>query len=113
METHPKGIEVLISKAESYAETRFELSKLKSLEVTNAVATSLLSRIIIAIIITLFLLLVNVGISLLLGDLLGRPFYGFFIVAAFYMIVGIVLYFFLYKWIRKPVSNFIITHVLQ
>jgi hypothetical protein len=113
MDTPVKGIELLIIEAESYANTRYELSKLKSLEVTNAIATSLLSRSIIAITITLFLLFVNVGIALLLGELLGRTYYGFFIVAGVYLLAGIVFYFFLHKWIRKPLSNFIITQVLQ
>jgi len=113
METPASVIESLISKAETYGNTRYELSKLKSLENTNIIASSLLSRGIIAMTVILFLLFVNVGIALLLGELLGRSFYGFFIVASFYLLVGVVFYFFLYRWIRKPVSNFLITHLLQ
>ena len=113
MDTRVKGIELLITEAESYANTRYELSKLKSLEVTNTLATSLLSRSIVAITIMLFLLFVNVGVALMLGEVLGKTFYGFFIVAGVYLLAGIVFYFFLHKWIRKPLSNFIITQVLQ
>lgn len=113
METPAHGFETLFEKAELYGKTSLELTKLKSLETTTTVAAIVLSRLAVIIILTIFVLFVNIGVALLLGDLLGRYYYGFLIVSGFYLITGIVLHFFLYKWIKRPLSNFIITQVLQ
>ena len=113
METPVSLVESLFEKVEVYGKTTFELSKLKALENTTHVVTSLVSRLSVIIMLSLFTLVLNIGIALLLGELLGKSYYGFFIVAAFYLIAGIVFHFFLHKWIKKPISDLIITQALQ
>jgi len=113
METPASIIETLFEKAEAYTKTTYELSKLKSLETSTRVATSLISRLSVIIMLSLFALVLNIGIALLLGEMLGKSYYGFFIVAAFYLVAGIVLHFFLLKWIKKPLSDLMITQALQ
>lgn len=113
METTAGIIESLVEKAETYAKTMYELSKLKSLETSTRVATSLISRLCVIIMFSLFALVLNIGIALLLGELLGKYYYGFFIIAAFYLATGIVLHFFLLKWIKKPLSDLIITQAFK
>src|SRR5579872_3427015 len=113
METPASLIELLFERAETYGKTTYELSKLKSLDATNKVATKLISSVSVVVMISLFALVLNIGIALFLGELLGKSYYGFFIVAAFYLIVGIVFHFFLHRWIKKPVSDLIITQALQ
>lgn len=113
METRADLFESLVDKAEAYARTTFELSKLKTLETITVVVTSLVSRLIIFSAISLFILVLSIGVALLLGDLLGKLYYGFFIVAGFYLFAGIVLKLFLHKWIKKPISELIIVKALQ
>ena len=113
METKAGVIESLIGKAEQYSTTSIELSKLKSVENATVIASTVISRLGILLHVGLFLLFTNIGLAILLGDLLGKMCYGFFIIAASHMLLSIVLYFFLYKWVKKPVSNFIIGQVLQ
>lgn len=113
METTASFIESLFEKAEKYGKTSFELAKLKALETTTIVVTSLVSRLSVILMISMFALVLNIGIALWLGELLGKSYYGFFIVAAFYLVAGILLHFFLHKWIRKPLSDLIITQALQ
>ncbi len=113
METPVSLIESLVETAEVYSKTTYELSKLKLLEKTTHVATLAVSRFGVIIIFSLFALVLSVGVALLLGELLGKSYYGFFIVAAFYFVTGIVLHFFLSKWIKKPISDSIIKQVLQ
>lgn len=113
METTASLIEELVEKAETYSKTTYELAKLKSLETTTTVATSLVARLSVIVMLTLFALVLNIGIALWLGELLGKTYYGFFIVAAFYLITAIVLHFFLLRWIKKPMSDLIITQALQ
>ena len=113
MDLPTSSIEALFERVEAYGKTTYELSKLKALEAITMVATSLVSRLSVAVVISLFVIILNVGIALLLGDLLGKFYYGFFIVAFFYLILGIVLHFFLHRWIKKPLSDLIVTQVLQ
>lgn len=113
METPASLIESLYERVETYGKTTFELSKLKLLETTTVVVTSMLSRISVIIMISLFVLVMNIGIAMMLGEFLGKSYYGFFIVAGFYLLAGIVFHFFLYKWIKKPVSELIIKQALK
>ena len=113
METPANSIELLFEKVESYGKTTYELSKLKALETATVVATSLVSRLSVLIMISMFALVLNIGVALWLGELIGKSYYGFFIVAAFYLVAGILLHFFLHRWIRKPMSDLIITQALQ
>jgi len=113
METPSQAIEGLFEKIETYSTSTIEIAKLRSLETTTLVASTVVSRLAVIIVFILFVLFVNIGIAFYLGDLLGRYYIGFLIVSGFYLIAGIVLHFFLYRWIKKPLSDFIITQVLQ
>ena len=113
METPASLIETMVERIESYSKTTFELSKLKLLETTTIVVTALIPRVSVIIMISLCTLVLNIGIALMLGEMLGKSYYGFFIVAAFYLVAGIVLHFFLHNWIKKPISDLIIKQALQ
>ncbi len=113
MEDNAKLVASLLEKATDYGKTTFELSKLKLLETTTIVVPSLASKLIVTIMFTLFTLILNIGIALFLGELLGKSYYGFFIVAGFYLIMGIITFFFLHKWIKKPLSELIIKQALH
>jgi len=113
METPASVIDTLINKVEAYSKTTYELAKLKLLESTTGILTALMAHFIVFSVIALFSLVLSIGIALLLGELLGKPYYGFFILAGFYLIVGVVFHFFIKRWIRTPVSNIIIKQVLK
>jgi hypothetical protein len=113
METHPVSIESLFEQVESYGKTSYELTRLRLLETTTIVVTSLISALSVIVTISLFVLVLSLGVALWLGDLLGKPYYGFFIVAAFYLLAALVMHFFLSKWIRTLISGLIITQALQ
>lgn len=112
-ETPASLIESLLERVETYGKTTYELSKLQALETITTIVTSLASRLGVIAMISMFMLIFNIGIALLLGDMLSNAYYGFFIVSAFYLLAAIVFHFFLHKWIKKPVSDLIITQSLQ
>lgn len=105
METPPSLIEVLLERVEAYIKTTLELSKLKALETASFTLTTVISRLIVFFVLALFIVFLSVGVALFLGDLLDKTYYGFFIVAAFYLVAGTVFYFSLDKWIEKPISD--------
>lgn len=113
METPADSIESLFERAETYARTTYELSKLKLLETTNIVITSIIARLSTILMVAMFSFILSIAIALWLGDILGKAYYGFLIVAGFYLLAGIVLHFFLHRWVKKPISELIIKQALQ
>ncbi len=113
METTANSIESLYERAEAYGKTTFELSKLKLLETSTVVITSVIARLSVILMISMFTFVLTIGIALWLGDILGKAYYGFMIVAGIYLLAGIVLHFFLHRWVKKPISELIIKQALQ
>ena len=113
MEENAKPFESLLEKASEYGKTSFELIKLKALDKTSDVVSSLIPNSVFFILIASFMLFLNLGLGFWLGEILGKIYFGFFVIAAFYVIIGIILHFFMHKSIKKLISNYIIKHVLK
>ncbi|MBG6062629.1 sterol desaturase/sphingolipid hydroxylase (fatty acid hydroxylase superfamily) [Flavobacterium sp. CG_9.1] len=113
MENNASTIEMLFERAEDYTRTTVELAKLNAVDKTADVMSSLLSRLTVSIVFVLFAFLANIGLSLWIGELLGKVYYGFFIVSSVYLLVAIVLYLFKDQWLKMPISNFIIVKMLK
>lgn len=113
MEDKTNLIEPLFEKAEAYGKTSYELFKLKALDKAAAVISTFVSRGIVILFISIFIIIGNIGISFWLGDLLGKQHYGFFCVALFYGVIGGILYFFMHNRIKQSVSNSVITQMLN
>jgi fatty acid desaturase len=113
MEDNSKLLESLLEKASEYAKTSFELVKLKALDKTTDVVSSLVPHSIVILLIATFLLFLNLGLALWLGDILGKVFWGFFVVAAFYILAGLIIHFFMHNPIKKLVGNSFIKHILK
>ena len=105
MKTPNYLIETLFERVEAYSKTTLELSKYKVMETMSVVITLLTSRLIVFVVIVFFVSFLSIGIALYLGDLLEKPYVGFFIVAAFYLVAGVLLFFSLHKWIKEPISD--------
>jgi hypothetical protein len=108
MEDFKNSLDSLIDSAQEYGKTSVELLKLKALEKTSDVVSSAVSRAIAIFILFMFFLIASIGIAVWLGEIMGKYSYGFFIVAGFYGITGMVLFFFLHKKIKTAVNNSII-----
>jgi fatty acid desaturase len=113
MEDKADLLETLFDRATEYGKTSIELVKLKALDKTTDIVSSFVPLSIVILLVASFLLFLNLGLALWLGEILGKPFYGFFVVAAFYVITGIVIHFFMHRWIKKLVGNYLIKHVLK
>ena len=85
MEENDKLLESLLERAAEYGITSFELLKLKALDKSTDILSSLIPLSVVIILFIIFLLFLNLGLALWFGELLGKTFYGFFIIAAFYL----------------------------
>lgn len=103
----------LIDIATDYGETSIELVKLKVLDKTTDIVSSLIPLFIVVVFILSFLLFLNLGIAFWLGDIIGKTVYGFLVVAGFYIIAAIFLRLFLYKWIKKLVGDYLVKRLLN
>ena len=112
METETNLIEPLMEKVEAYGKTTFELLKLKALAKTADVTSSLLSRFLLILLVSLFVFTLNIAVALWIGDLLGKNYYGFFIVAGFYAIVSVILLI-AHPSVKSRVSNTIIKQLFN
>ncbi len=113
MEHNTLFVEPLLIKAEAYGKTSYELIKLKAIDKTSDVLSSGVSRGSVVLVLSIFIAMLNVGVALWLGDLLGKSYYGFFCVAGFYALCGFILYFYMHNWIKERVSNSIILQMLN
>ena len=113
MEDKAFMLEPLFERLEQYGKTSYELYKLKTLNKTTGLVSTFGSRLVVALLVSMFATVVTIGVSLWLGDLFGKVYYGFFCVAGLYAVVGVVLYFFMRNWIKKHISNSIVTQILN
>jgi hypothetical protein len=105
--------ESLFEKGEQYGKTTLELLKLKTLDKSAEVISNMVSWIVVVVFAVLFFLILNIGIALWLGELLGKSYYGFFTVSGFYAVLALVFAIFRKQLIKEPLNNSIITQVLE
>ena len=87
-------IENLLYHLKEYAGLRMQLTELKLSNKGSMLASSLITITILCMLAFFFVLVLTIGISLWIGSYLGEWYLGFLLMAAFYLVVGTVLYFF-------------------
>ncbi len=107
------NIEDLLDRARDYAETRMELFKLKAIDKSADIISTIASKIIVSIVLIFFFLFLNIGLGIWIGNLLGEVYYGFFVLAALYLITGLILNASKDKWIKEPVTTSIIKKLFK
>ena len=106
-------IATLFERAEDYGKTTLKLLELNAIDKSADVISSLVSRLAVIMAVVLSVLIINIGIALWIGKLLGDAFYGFFIMGGFYGILAVILQVFRDQWIKYPVSNSIIKQMMK
>lgn len=113
MEDNSKLIEPLFEKATDYGKITYELIKLKAIDKTSDMVSSVVPIAFIVILVALFLLFISLGLAFWLGDVLGKTWYGFICMGLFYSITALFIRLFLDKWIKKHLRNYIIKLALK
>jgi len=113
MEKPSEIIDSLFEKGEQYGKTTFELVKLKAIDKLTDVVSNMVSWVIIVVLALLFFVVLNIGVALWAGDLLGKSYYGFFVVAGFYAFLTLVFWAFRKPLVKKPVGDTLIDNLLE
>jgi hypothetical protein len=108
MENQTNSIESLFGKTRSYIETSLDLLKLKAIDKSSSFISVIITYLVVFIIVGCFFILLNIGLALLIGRLLGESYYGFFILAVLYAVIGMILLKNRNKWVKTPVVNMLI-----
>lgn len=108
MEEKATLIESLIESAGVYTKSNIDLLKLIAIDKSANMLSSAAATLIISMAVLCITMMVNIGAALWIGKVIGSSIYGFFIVAAFYAFVVIVLMVFKKQLLKNPLCNCII-----
>ncbi len=111
MQSTLKHIEEFVAKAGQLAETKVDILSLKATRKASVAISDILSKLILAAIAFLVLAMLSIGASLWLGSILANTAAGFFTVAAFYLLVGFILYMLRNSIFITPLRNYIIQKI--
>lgn len=113
MDNATNHLESIFESAEAYGKTTLELIKLRSLQISTSVISSVLAQMVVFAILFMCVLVISVGIAFLLGQWLHNVPYGFLIVGGGYLIGGVLAHLFLPQWIRKRVTHAVLKATLE
>jgi len=108
MQDQQTDIDILLSDAGDFIETRTTLWKYKSIESLADVSGELVSGLAMIVFI-----IFSIGLALLIGEGLGKSYYGFFIMGGFYSIIALIIYSGRRRWLKDPFSNMLIRKILK
>ncbi len=107
------NIEQLMLKVKDYAKTYIELIKLESIAKFSKVVASATWRTFLLIFVLTSLLFLNIGAAFWVGDLLGKMYYGFFVIAGFYLVLALIAFVGRNVFIKKPLTDLIIKKLIN
>lgn len=113
MENNPTSVEVLFNKLKDYIETTVDLFKLKGINKVSGLLSTIIVSVILILLLFLMLFCISIGLALLIGMWLGHAFWGFFIMAGIYIIIGLVMYKSKNKLLKEPISNKLIKELVD
>lgn len=113
MEEKATIVESVVDHAKEYAQSTFELIKLKAVKKGSEVASVVAAYVIVVASVLLFVIIINIGLALWLGELTGKLYYGFFIVAGFYVLLALIMHLGHKVIFKRPISNMAIRRYIK
>ncbi len=113
MEDSSHLIEPLFERVSDYGKTSIELLKLKAIDKTSDVVSTLIPNYFVLILVAFFVLFMSLAAAFWLGDLLGRDYYGFLILGGFYAVTALCFRFLLNKRLKKYFYEYIVNQALK
>ena len=101
-------LQALTEASSDYLQLKMRLITLQISEKVSKVLSDFFSLLILVIVFSFGLVLVSVGLAQWIGHLLDKEWIGFFIVGAFYFLLGIILILTKEKMVRMPLLNAIV-----
>jgi len=103
----------LMDRAETFAKTNIQLYRLKAIDKVTDVFSSVAAGVVILVILTFLMIILSIGASLWLGEVLGKMHYGFFAVAGFYAFLAIICILFKKQLLETLFNNYIVNQIFK
>lgn len=103
----------LLKSSINYGAAEIDLIKLKTLHKTTDVISGLIPPALVFFVLLMFLLFLSFGLANWLGQIMGNIYYGYFMIAAFYALVGILMHLLLHKWIKRKVCDYLVRQIFK
>jgi len=113
MEEQENFMSPLLERVKEYGTTSYELLRLKTIDKTAEVSSTIITRILIGLIFFVFFLFGNIALALWLGELLGEVYCGFLCVAGIHLFIWSVLIIFFRKAIRRGINNSVVSKLIN
>lgn len=113
MENKTTMIETLLKKIGEYGKASYKLEKLKAIDKTSDMLSSQLAHAVVVVLFLTFMLFLNLGLAIWLGQILGEVYFGLFAIAGFYGLTGFLIHLFMHKWLKKVFGDMFIKQVLK
>jgi hypothetical protein len=101
-------VEQLTEHVKEYVNTRVEIAKLRLAEKTSLTVGNMIAAVVVAVLFLFVILFGSIAGAWALSDWIGKSYAGFLIVAGFYLLVAIIVWFARGRLIRFPVMNAIV-----
>ncbi|MDD4149227.1 MAG: hypothetical protein PHE33_04300 [Bacteroidales bacterium] len=102
----------LIQALESYVKSKLELLRLKATAKFTEIVSAIMLKLFVVIVVSLMSILINIGIALWIGELMGEFYWGFIIVSAFYVIIALLMIR-LPNILKSTIKKFLISEMLS
>jgi|SRR6185437_764685 len=113
MEDIGTKLEEVVKNLKEYADIQYQLTVLKAGNIISSVTAKILAAFVFALFLFMFTMFISVTAGLYMANLLGSLTKGFLVVAAFYFIVGLILFVFRNKLIIGPIRNGLIKQIFK
>ncbi len=113
MEGRASLIESLLEKAQIYAKTNIEIFKLQAIDKLTDIVSTIVAKLAIIVVALLIIFLVNIALSLWIGEMVGKSYYGFLIVAGFYVLIIVIMIFNKSSILKRRVKHSVVSHLLN
>ena len=113
MKNYTDELERLFTLVERYSKTSLRLFKYTTVYKSANILSLLSVKLVLAVILLFFFFFLNIGIAFYIGEYFNKFYYGFFLVASFYIIIALLFLAFKDALVKTPVSNYIIRVTLS
>jgi hypothetical protein len=107
------SIKSLFDQSKDYLETKIELTKLKTIDRSADILSTVIVMVSMIFLGSLFIIFMSIAVALMLGNWLGSAHYGFLIMGGFYALLLLLIYLQREKWIKEPIANELISKMLK
>ena len=107
------SLEELASSIQGYTTKAIILARVQFTEIHAVGISDLVGSVWTIVTLTLFILSLTIGLALYIGELLGKNYLGFLVMAGIYLLVFIVVKLFFLNLIKSKIQNRVIQKIMQ